>query len=81
MSASPWCTDVAEQNQRTDSRSLCESASYRKNKSVGSKSIIAMADAAPELYWHHYTFRDEPLAPEATMPFKFDVEYAVHGFP
>ena len=38
-----------------------------------------LADAAPELYWHHYTL-DEPLAPGATMPFKFDVEYAVHGF-
>lgn len=38
-----------------------------------------LADAAPELYWHHYVLA-EPLAPEATMPLKFDVEYAVHGF-
>jgi ABC-2 type transport system permease protein len=38
-----------------------------------------LADAAPELYWHHYVL-DEPLAPGATIPLKFDLEYAVHGF-
>jgi ABC-2 type transport system permease protein len=38
-----------------------------------------LADATPELYWHHYVL-DEPLTPGATMPFNFDVEYAVFGF-
>ncbi len=38
-----------------------------------------LADEAPDLLWHHYTLR-EPLAPAAATDFRFDIEYAAHGF-
>jgi ABC-2 type transport system permease protein len=38
-----------------------------------------LADEAPALYWHHYVL-DAALVPAATTAFRFDIEYAAHGF-
>lgn len=38
-----------------------------------------LVDAAPTIRWHHYTL-DAPLAPGASMDFRFDLEYGARGF-
>jgi len=38
-----------------------------------------LVDEAPELFWHHYAL-EQPLAPDATTDFRFDLEYGAHGF-
>ena len=38
-----------------------------------------LADAVPAMRWHHYVL-DVPLAPGATMDFRFDLEYGAQGF-
>ncbi|MGH8713464.1 MAG: ABC transporter permease, partial [Casimicrobiaceae bacterium] len=38
-----------------------------------------LADAAPEMRWHHYVL-GSPLAPGATIDFRFDLEYGARGF-
>ncbi len=38
-----------------------------------------LADAAPDMRWHHYVL-GEPLAPGATIDFRFDLEYGARGF-
>jgi hypothetical protein len=46
---------------------------------VESSVPARLADAAPEMRWHHYVL-DAPLAPGATMDFRFDLEYGARGF-
>ena len=46
---------------------------------MGFAAPARLADETPELHWHHYVL-EAPLAPAATTEFRFDIEYAVHGF-
>ena len=55
---------------------------YPRRAEVHSMSFALparLADEAPTLAWHHYVL-DAPLAPGATTEFRFDLEYAAHGF-
>ncbi len=38
-----------------------------------------LADAVPDMRWHHYVL-GAPLAPGATIDFRFDLEYGARGF-
>jgi len=48
-------------------------------KTFAADSPLTLADAEPALYWRHYQLATA-LAPGATMPLHFDLEYATHGF-